>query len=118
MRRGGAPHRYGRLMSPPSAPSAPSASRSSPSPPPPTATAEQVRALREDLVSSGWGVEAVADLLGEAAAAALHREIRLPALRAVRAALVESRDAGTAPSPVAVLTALFMLGQTVSVAKR
>ena len=114
MRRGGAPHRYGRLMSPPSAPSAPSASRSSPSPPPPTATAEQVRALREDLVSSGWGVETVADLLGDAAAAALHREIRLPALRAVRAALAESRGAGTAPSPVAVLTALFMLGEPVA----
>jgi len=72
-----------------------------------------VRALREDLVSSGWGVETVADLLGDAAAAALHREIRLPALRAVRAALAESRDAGTAPSPVAVLTALFMLGEPV-----
>ena len=114
MRRGGAPHRYGRLMSPPSAPSAPSASRSSSSPPPPTATAEQVRALREDLVSSGWGVETVADLLGDAAAAALHREIRLPALRAVRTALAESRDAGTAPSPVAVLTALFMLGEPVA----
>ena len=73
-----------------------------------------MRALREDLVSSGWGVEAVADLLGEAAVAALHREIRLPALRAVRAALAESRDAGTAPSPVAVLTALFMLGEPVA----
>ena len=73
-----------------------------------------MRALREDLVSSGWGVETVADLLGDAAAAALHREIRLPALRAVRTALAESRDAGTAPSPVAVLTALFMLGEPVA----
>ena len=73
-----------------------------------------MRALREDLVSSGWGVETVADLLGDAAAAALHREIRLPALRAVRAALAESRGAGTAPSPVAVLTALFMLGEPVA----
>ena len=54
-------------------------------------------------------MEAVAALLGEVADAALRREIRLPALRAVRAALA----AGLAPSPVAVLTALFMLGESV-----
>lgn len=77
--------------------------------PPPAATPEQAASLRADLADSGWGVEAVAALLGEAADAALRREIRLPALRAVRAALA----AGAAPSPVAVLTALFMLGEPV-----
>ena len=77
--------------------------------PPPAATPEQAASLRADLADSGWGVEAVAALLGEVADAALRREIRLPALRAVRAALA----AGPAPSPVAVLTALFMLGESV-----
>ena len=77
--------------------------------PPPAATPEQAASLRADLADSGWGVEAVAALLGEAADAALRREIRLPALRAVRAALAD----GPAPSPVAVLTALFMLGESV-----
>ena len=72
---------------------------------------EQAASLRADLADSGWGVEAVAALLGEVADAALRREIRLPALRAVRAALA----AGAAPSPVAVLTALFMLGDPVPV---
>ena len=88
--------------------SARSASESS-SFPPPAATPEQAASLRADLADSGWGVEAVAALLGEAADAALRREIRLPALRAVRAALA----GGAAPSPVAVLTALFMLGDPV-----
>ena len=78
--------------------------------PPPAATPEQVASLRADLADSGWGVEAVASLLGEAADAALRREIRLPALRAVRAALA----VGPVPSSVAVLTALFMLGEPVS----
>ena len=90
--------------------SARSASESS-SFPPPGATPEQAVSLRADLADSGWGVEAVAALLGEVADAALRREIRLPALRAVRAALA----AGAAPSPVAVLTALFMLGDPVPV---
>ena len=88
--------------------SARSASESS-SFPPPAATPNQAASLRADLADSGWGVEAVAALLGEAADAALRREIRLPALRAVRAALA----AGPVPSPVAVLTALFMLGDPV-----
>ena len=88
--------------------SARSASESS-SFPPPAATPEQAVSLRADLADSGWGVETVAALLGEVADAALRREIRLPALRAVRAALA----AGAAPSPVAVLTALFMLGEPV-----
>ena len=94
-------------MSPASARSA----SESPSFPPPAATPEQAASLRADLADSGWGVEAVAALLGEAADAALRREIRLPALRAVRAALA----GGAASSPVAVLTALFMLGDPVPV---
>ena len=77
--------------------------------PPPALSGEQAADLRADLSESGWGVEAVATLLGEAADAALRREIRLPALRSVRAALA----AGTDSSPVAVLTALFMLGEPV-----
>ena len=89
--------------------SARSASEPSSSFPPPAATPEQAASLRADLADSGWGVEAVAALLDEAADAALRREIRLPALRAVRAALAD----GPAPSPVAVLTALFMLGEPV-----
>ena len=105
--RYGHPNRYGHPMSAPSAPRTPS------SPPPPAATVEQARALREDLVASGWGVDAVALLLGDAAAAALRREIRLPASRAVRAALADSRATGARPSPIAVLTALFMLGERV-----
>ena len=49
--------------------SARSASESS-SFPPPAATPEQAASLRADLADSGWGVEAVAALLGEAADAA------------------------------------------------
>ena len=89
--------------------SARSASEPSSSFPPPAVTPAQATSLRADLAESGWGVEAVAALLGEAADAALRREIRLPALRAVRAALA----AGSAPSPLVVLTALFMLGEPV-----
>ena len=86
-----------------------SASEPSLSFPPPVVTPEQATSLRADLSESGWGVEAVTTLLGEAADAALRREIRLPALRSVRASLA----AGTGSSPVAVLTALFMLGEPV-----
>ena len=86
-----------------------SASEPSSSFPPPVVTPEQATSLRADLSESGWGVEAVTTLLGEAADAALRREIRLPALRSVRASLA----AGTDSSPVAVLTALFMLGEPV-----
>lgn len=87
------------------------------SPPAPRATAEQAAALRRDLEATGWGVDSVHHLLGDAADAALRREIRLPALRALRRALDEDRAAGAAPNPAAVLTVLFMLGQTVSVAE-
>ena len=86
-----------------------SASEPSSSFPPPVVTPEQAASLRADLSESGWGVGAVATLLGEAADAALRREIRLPALRSVRAALAAGADS----SPVAVLTALFMLGEPV-----
>ena len=91
------------------APSPPRPSRTSSSSPPPAVTDEQAADLRADLTEAGWGVEAVAALLGEAADAALRREIRLPALRSVRAALAGSGE----PCPVAVLTALFMLGEPV-----
>ena len=80
--------------------------------PPPAVTPEQAVSLRTDLTESGWGVETVAALLGGAADAALRREIRLPALRAVRAALAERPDSASSWS-VAVLTALFMLGEPV-----
>ena len=79
---------------------------------PPAVTPEQAASLWTDLTESGWGVETVAALLGGAADAALRREIRLPALRAVRAALAERSDSASSWS-VAVLTALFMLGEPV-----
>lgn len=87
------------------------------SPPAPRATAEQAADLRRDLEATGWGVDSVHHLLGDAADAALRREIRLPALRALRRALDEDRAAGATPDPTAVLTALFMLGQTVPAAE-
>ena len=94
-------------------PMSPASTRSASEPslsfPPPVVTPEQATSLRADLSESGWGVEAVTTLLGEVADAALRREIRLPALRSVRAALAAGADS----SPVAVLTALFMLGEPV-----
>ena len=87
------------------------------SPPAPRATAEQAADLRRDLEATGWGVDSVHHLLGDVADAALRREIRLPALRALRRALDEDRAAGAGPNPTAVLTALFMLGQTVPAAE-
>ena len=89
--------------------SARSASEPSSSFPPPAVTPAQATSLRADLAESGWGVEAVAALLGEAADAALRREIPL---RAVRAALAARSDSAS-PWSVAVLTALFMLGEPV-----
>ncbi len=111
----------------------------------PRLTAKQASLLRADLAQSGWGVESVEALLGPVAAAALQRELRAPALRVVRRALVAGSGATRAgaastssdrPSPatgaastssaanapqgsdvagykVAVLTALFMLGEPV-----
>lgn len=109
----------------------------------PRLTAKQASLLRADLAQSGWGVESVEALLGPVAAAALQRELRAPALRVVRRALVAGAGAASTssdrPSPatgadstssaanvpqdsdvagykVAVLTALFMLGEPVSAA--
>lgn len=107
----------------------------------PRLTAKQASLLRADLAQSGWGVESVEALLGPVAAAALQRELRAPALRVVRRALAAGAGAASTssdrPSPatgaastssvanapqgsdvagykVAVLTALFMLGEPVS----
>lgn len=107
----------------------------------PRLTAKQASLLRADLAQSGWGVESVEALLGPVAAAALQRELRAPALRVVRRALAAGASAANTssdrPSPatgadstssvanapqdsdiadykVAVLTALFMLGEPVS----
>ncbi|NDR53630.1 methyltransferase [Actinomyces sp. 565] len=88
--------------------------------PPPVATGAQAAALRADLEDSGWGVDAVARLLGPAADAALRREQRYPALRRVRQVLNDARagtEAETSTVPVAVLTALFMLGEPVYAAE-
>lgn len=106
----------------------------------PRLTAKQASLLRADLAQSGWGVESVEALLGPVAAAALQRELRAPALRVVRRALAAGAGAASTssdrPSPatgaastssvanapqgsdvagykVAVLTALFMLGEPV-----
>ena len=85
-----------------------------PSPPAPALDERQAAALRADLEESGWGIDAVTGLIGSVAEAALRREIRLPALRAVRVALEDGRAPGAAPDPVAILTALFMLGEPVT----
>lgn len=109
----------------------------------PRLTAKQASLLRADLAQSGWGVESVEALLGSVAAAALQRELRAPALRVVRRALAAGAGAASTssdrPSPatgadstssaanapqdsdvagykVAVLTALFMLGEPVGAA--
>ncbi len=66
-----------------------------------------VRALRADLVASGFTVAGVTDLLGPLAAAALDRDQALPAQR------VTSADA----SPCATLIRLFTLGDPVDVAE-
>lgn len=86
-----------------------------------------VALLRADLQASGFTVEGVEDALGPVAAAALHREQALPALRAtaVAASAGASLAAATAPSPsdagaepeqrsaVFTLTRLFVLGREV-----
>lgn len=65
--------------------------------------------LRADLRASGFTVEGVEDALGPVAAAALHREQALPALRA---SAPTASDA--APSAVSTLTRLFVLGREVA----
>lgn len=109
----------------------------------PRLTAKQASLLRADLAQSGWGVESVEALLGPVAAAALQRELRAPALRVVRRALAAGAGAASTSSDrpslatgaastssaanapqgsdvagykVAVLTALFMLGEPVGAA--
>ena len=109
----------------------------------PRLTAKQASLLRADLAQSGWGVESVEALLGPVAAAALQRELRAPALRVVRRALAAGagaastssdrpslatgaastssaanapQDSDVAGYKVAVLTALFMLGEPVCAA--
>ena len=81
----------------------------------PHLTAKQASLLRADLAQSGWGVESVEALLGPVAAAALQRELRAPALRVVRRALAAGAG-DVAGYKVAVLTALFMLGEPVGAA--
>lgn len=81
----------------------------------PRLTAKQASLLRADLAQSGWGVESVEALLGPVAAAALQRELRAPALRVVRRALATGAG-DVAGYKVAVLTALFMLGEPVGAA--
>ncbi len=81
----------------------------------PRLTAKQASLLRADLAQSGWGVESVEALLGPVAAAALQRELRAPALRVVCRALAAGAG-DVAGYKVAVLTALFMLGEPVGAA--
>jgi methylase of polypeptide subunit release factors len=74
--------------------------RSRPAPAPPAPEERDVDALRADLAD--WTVDAVHDLLGPVAQAAMAREEAVPALRALR---------GRPDDPVAALTAAFVLGR-------
>ncbi|HYJ76766.1 MAG TPA: methyltransferase [Kineosporiaceae bacterium] len=76
--------------------------RSHPVPAPPPPGEADVEALRADL--AGWTVDAVHELLGPVAQAAMAREEAVPALRALR---------GRLDDPVAALTAAFVLGRPV-----
>lgn len=67
-----------------------------------------IDALRADLTDAAYGVEEVEALLGPVAAAALHREEPVPALRATGAAL--ERDGAGGDARLAALTRLFVLG--------
>ncbi|MBO1753041.1 methyltransferase [Actinotalea sp. BY-33] len=71
--------------------------------PPPVVHHELVDALRADLDSAGAGVAAIEERIGPVAAAALHREQALPALRATAGA----------DDPVATLLRVFVLGGAV-----
>ncbi|MBI9116007.1 DUF7059 domain-containing protein [Sanguibacter suaedae] len=73
----------------------------------PSADPGLVDRLRADLHRSGYTVDGVEDVLGPLAAAALHRENALPALRAT---------AGAPQDPRAVLARLLVLGAPVPVA--
>lgn len=79
--------------------------------------------LRDDLAAASYTVDGVEDFLGPLAAAALHREQAVPALRVARTALTGAvaLTGGTTasgrsgrPEPRAVLTALFVLGLEVT----
>lgn len=63
----------------------------------------RIQDLRADLAEAGYAVETLADLLGPAAGAALHRDQPLPARRALA-----GRD-----EPAAVLARVFVLGEGV-----
>lgn len=78
---------------------------------PPVTDPVLVASLRDDLSSSAYDVDGVEDVLGPLAAAALHREQALPAVRTLAAA-----TAGRPPSdrdPRATLAGLFLLGAAV-----
>lgn len=67
-----------------------------------------IDALRGDLERAAFTVEGVGELLGEMAAAALHREQAIPARRVVAAVTAGVRPA--ARDPRATLSDLFLLG--------
>jgi len=69
----------------------------------PRASNSDVEALRADLTAGAYTVEALEDLLGPVAAAALRREQAVPARRALRGR----------GEPAAVLARLFLLGEAV-----
>jgi methylase of polypeptide subunit release factors len=77
--------------------------RSRPAPAPPPPDEPDVEALRADLAD--WTVDAVHDLLGPMAQAAMAREEVVPALRALR---------GRTDDPVSALTATFVLGRPIA----
>ena len=81
---------------------------SSSSLPAPLAEDAALSALRRDLEAADFTVDGVADLIGELAAAALHREQALPARRAIEA--VTSGPATADRDPRATLASLFLLG--------
>lgn len=65
-------------------------------------------ALRDDLVAAGFSVPGVEDVLGPVAAAALHREEPVPALRALDACT--AARPGAVPPPPVTLVRTFVLG--------
>lgn len=80
-----------------------SGARSHPLPAPAPPDGRDAEALRADL--AGWTVDAVHDLLGPVAQAAMAREEAVPALRALR---------GRRDDPIAALTATFVLGRPIT----
>lgn len=77
--------------------------------PAPVANAEAIAALRHDLDSAGYTATNVADLLGPTATAALHRDQRIPARRALAEPLAQGH-------PLAGLISCFMLADPMSAA--